>query len=151
MCKMNVSSFYIALVSFSHWSIHSLKAFSCLLYINAFSNNIWVKLASVSVFDPFPLLHDPFWSSLNNKSMSSQPRPSHYPLCHSLFLSANSHLHYSSSRLTILFSVSIISKVFSLDTALTSPLQYNKYTFVSLSFPLTQIYAELNIYEKMDL
>ncbi len=49
------------------------------------------------------------------------------------FFPPNSHLHYSPPRLTILFSVSIISKVFSLDTAMTSRLHYNKYSYYSPS------------------
>lgn len=55
------------------------------------------------------------------------------PLRRSFFPPPNSHLHYSPPRLTILFSVSVISKVFSLDTAMTSRLHYNKYSHYSPS------------------
>lgn len=66
-------------------------------YIKIISNITWVKLAFVSVFDLFISLHNPFSYSLNNIRLSPQPRPSHYPLCDSLFLSPLTHLHYSSA------------------------------------------------------
>lgn len=105
--------------------------------INTVSNNTWVKLASVSVSHPFFVsLSVSFSSSLYNVRLSFQPWPPHYPSppIHFFFLLLpNSHLHYSPPRLTILFSVSVISKVFSLDTAMTSRLHYNKYSYYSPS------------------
>lgn len=48
---------------------------------------------------------------------------------HQSFFTFHFHLHDFPPRLTILFSVAVISKVFSLDTAMTSCLHYNKYTY----------------------
>lgn len=65
------------------------------------------------------------------------------------FFFPNSHLHCSPPRLTILFSVSIISEVFSLDTDLTSRLHCNKYSyyspsvFLSLRYPLSLFFLFL--------
>lgn len=48
----------------------------------------------------------------------------------------NSHLHFCPTRLTILYSVSIISKVLSLDITMNSLLHYNKYSHYSPSICL---------------
>lgn len=80
---MNVSFFCIALVS--------IFIFLYLLYIKIVSNNTWVKLASVSVFDPFippTTLSHPHWTIYG---CLLNPDLFIIPLCHSLFfLSANS-------------------------------------------------------------
>lgn len=52
---------------------------------------------------------------------------------HQSFFTFHFHLHDFPPRLTILFSVAVIRKVFSLDTAMTSCLHYNKYSYYSPS------------------
>lgn len=101
------------------------------------SNNTSVELAFVSVSHPlwFVLI-----LAVQCKSVFSTLTTSLSPSANPFFSPANSHLHCSSPRPTILFSVSITNKVFSLDTAMTSLHHYNKYSSYSpsvfLSFSL---------------
>lgn len=135
---MNTSFVCITPLSSSHPSVLGFKTVGSSLFfcppssINMVSNNTWVELASVSVSHLFFVsLSDFFSSSLYSARLSFQPRSHHYPPIPSS--PPNSHLHNSPPRLTILFSVSIISEVFSLDTAMTSRLHCNKSSYYSPS------------------